>query len=626
MFAPPDLTPFGVFLLLLLFPLTGAAEDTRFETTHFSGSGNCADCHDGLTDQQGDDVSIVQDWQGSMMANSVKNPFWQARVAVEMERNPHLTDMIQDVCTRCHAPMANHEADGDLRLFGEGGLLDPSNPLHDAAMNGVSCTYCHQIEETAELGTLAGFSGNATISDKRVAYGQFSDILQQPMINQVGYTPLYSAHISGSALCATCHNLKTAFVDANGDLASSTPESEFPEQMPYTEWEHSVFDDGGSNPQSCQDCHMPATRSKVSSRPGWLAGKEGFAKHNFAGANSVMLTLLRDNAAVLDVDTTNIDENITLSRELLRSAVKLEVVSATRDGDHVEARLRLTNNSGHKTPTSYPSRRMWIHFRVTDSDGRVVFESGKPMPDGSVAGADNDADQALFEPHYDLIDAPEQVQIYESVTRDTDGKLTHTLLRAAGYLKDNRLTPRGFDKNRVPRDVAVVGEALRDSNFNQGSDEISYRFSSEGTGDLRLTATLYYQVIAHGLLQDLFAETGLPQVRSFQAMYEKQALKYEPMASVESLIGSGIDISEDASSSADSSSGGGGAIGLPMLLLMLLLGIPDAAAARRAARWPLTSGRRFPWRRRLPGTGHRGTGTLRRHFRNLLRSPAARFR
>jgi hypothetical protein len=575
MFARPDLTPFTVFLLLLLFPLSAPAEDTTFETTHFSGSGNCVDCHDGLTDLDGEDVSIVEDWQGSMMANSVKNPFWQARVAVEMERNPQLTDMIQDVCTRCHAPMANHEAGGELTLFGDGGLLDPSSLLHDAAMNGVSCTFCHQIEDTAELGTLAGFSGNATISDARVAYGQFSDILQQPMLNQTGYTPLYSEHISGSALCATCHNLKTAFVDANGDLASSTPESEFPEQMPYTEWENSVFDDAGSNPQSCQDCHMPATRSKVSARPGWLAARDGFARHNFAGANTVMLTLLRDNAAVLGVDTTNIDENIALSRELLRNAVELEVVSARREGDAVEARLRLTNNAGHKTPTSYPSRRMWIHFKVTDSDNRLVFESGKPMPDGAVAGADNDDDQAVFEPHYDLIDSPDQVQIYESVTQDTDGNVTHTLLRAAGYLKDNRLTPRGFDKNRVPQDVAVVGEAMKDANFNEGSDEITYRFRSDSSGDLRVTATLYYQVIAHGLLQNLFAETGLPQVRSFQAMYEKQALKYEPMARVESLIESAGDMQED------SSSGGGGSVGMPMLLLMLLLAALNAATTIR---------------------------------------------
>jgi len=68
------------------------------------------------------------------------------------------------------------------------------------------------------------------------------------MINNTGYTPTYSAHVSDSALCATCHNLKTPFVDSNGDVVPGSPESEFPGQMAYTEWQNSIFDDSGSNP------------------------------------------------------------------------------------------------------------------------------------------------------------------------------------------------------------------------------------------------------------------------------------------------------------------------------------------------------------------------------------------
>ena len=588
-------------LLFLFLSLTAIAEDTSFTTTHFSGSGNCSGCHDGMSDTLGEDVSIVQDWSASMKANAAKDPYWKAKVAAELKRNAHLADVINDKCTQCHAPMANYESDGETVILGDRGLLDPSHPLHDAAMNGVSCSYCHQIEDTASLGTLEGFSGEVEISDEKVAYGQYSDPLQQQMINQVGFTPLYGEHMSGSELCASCHNLKTPFVDANGNLASSTPESEFPEQMPYTEWENSIFSDTGSNPKSCQDCHMPATTSRISTRPSTLPVRENFAKHRFSGANTVMLTLLRDNAAALDVDVANIDANIARSREMLQNAVKLEILSAEIEDDEAEIRLRLTNNSGHKAPTGYPSRRMWLYLRVTDSDGQVVFESGKINEDGSIIGADNDSDLSRIESHHDLITSDDQVQIYEAVMGDTDGNVTFTLLRAANYLKDNRLTPPGFDKNRVPLDVAVQGAALDDEGFNNGFDDITYRFRNTGTGDLRVEARLNYQAITHGALMDLYRDDDTPEVKDFKSMYDTQALKFETMTVAEAQIDSRlaaepVDESEEVqaddagpipsvdkesittdSAQTTSASGGGGSIGWLWLLLLSFL----AAFGRR---------------------------------------------
>jgi hypothetical protein len=400
-------------------------------------------------------------------------------------------------------------------------------------MNAVSCTFCHQIEDSAILGTEEGFSGNAEISDKRVAYGPFhpDDIIE--MTAETGHEPVFSEHISSSALCATCHNLKTPYVDANGEIAGD----DFPEQMPYTEWENSIFDDAGSNPTSCQDCHMPTTTAILATRPGFLPAREGFARHNFAGANTVMLTLLKDNAEALDVDTESIDENIALSRQLLLEAVSLEILSAEMEGEELVTRLRLTNNSGHKTPTSFPSRRMWLHFKVTDADGNLVFESGAINPDGSIDGANNDTDPSMLEPHYDLITSADQVQIYESVLGNTDGNVTQTLLRAAEYLKDNRLTPAGFDKNNVPYDVAVQGDALDDQNFNEGRDEITYRIKDTGTGDfLSVEVNLYYQPLSHGMLEDLFKDNDLEQVSRFESMYDSLTLKHETMTSAKTVV------------------------------------------------------------------------------------------
>lgn len=529
-----------VCLFLLLLGFSSYAENDNFTTSHFSGSGNCATCHDGLTDTSGENVSIVRDWGTSMMANATKDPFWRAKVATELERNAHLTPIINDKCTKCHAPMANYEITkvqgGEVTLFGANGILNPNHALYDASQNGVSCTVCHQITDDASLGTLAGFSGQYNINNSKTIYGQFSDIFGQPMINNTGYRPIFSAHISDSALCATCHDLKTPFVDADGNVLTTTPETEFPEQMPYTEWQNSIFDDAGSNPQSCQDCHMPHTTSKVSNRPPWLSAKDGFAKHHLVGANTTMLTLLRDNAAQLDVTSANMDLSINRARDMLRSSVSMQITSASVNNGVLETNVRLDNNSGHKTPSGYPSRRMWLHFKVTDGNNNVVFESGKINSDGSIVNADNDTNQTIYEPHYDLITSADQVQIYEPVMGDSDGNVTYTLLRGAQYLKDNRLTPKGFNKLNVPEDVAVHGLAASDNDFNLGGDEITYRIPVAVSGDLTVSVSLNYQTIGHGFLQDLYRDDHLEQVQTFKTMYDAQSLKYEQIVSAQTTV------------------------------------------------------------------------------------------
>jgi hypothetical protein len=527
-------------ILLFLFSLTTFAENDNFTTSHFSGSGNCSMCHDGLTDTSGENVSIVRDWGTSMMANATKDPLWRAKVATELERNPQLSPVINDKCTKCHAPMANYEITkvqgSEVTLFGPDGILDPSHDFFDAAMNGVSCALCHQITDNANLGTLEGFSGQYDINHTKTIYGQYIDIFGQPMVMRTGYTPTYSEHISDSALCASCHNLKTPFVDADGNVLTTSAESEFPEQMPYTEWQNSIYDDAGSDPQSCQDCHMPETTSKVSNRPSWLGTKDGFAKHHLVGANTTMLTMLRDNAAQLEVTSSNMDLSINRARAMLQSSVSMEIMSASVSNGVLEARIKVQNNSGHKTPTAYPSRRMWLHFMVTDNSNNVVFESGRINTDGSIVGADNDADQTVFEPHYNLISSAEQVQIYEPVMGDSDGNITYTLLRGAQYLKDNRLTPKGFNKLAVPSDVAVRGQAANDADFNLGSDEITYRVPVAVAGDLDVSVSLNYQTIAHGYLQDLYREDHLEQVQTFKTLYDAQSLKHEQITSAQTTV------------------------------------------------------------------------------------------
>jgi hypothetical protein len=49
----------------------------------------------------------------------------------------------------------------------------------------------------------------------------------------------------------------------------------------------------------------------------------------------------------------------------------------------------------------------------------LFFESGKQNPDGSIQGNAADTDPLAYEPHYDLITQPDQVQIYEGIMQNS---------------------------------------------------------------------------------------------------------------------------------------------------------------------------------------------------------------
>ena len=512
----------------------GTPAPAPFDTLHFSSAQNCALCHNGLTDQAGNDVSLEQDWGATMMAHASRDPLWQAKVASELARAPDLAEVINAKCSRCHMPMANVEltysGEPIAILDGQGkgdGLLDPAHPLHAVAIEGVSCTLCHQIEDDGNLGLLEGFSGHYSIADhavlaERTIYGPVPNPRINPMQTQAQFTPVYAMHVSDSAVCAACHNLKTPFVDGEGKLASTDPQSEFAEQMPYTEWEHSAFAPDGATPRSCQACHMPETDGvKLSNRPRWLTPVEGFSRHRFVGANTTMLDILDRNRSALGVSSSSLSAAIDDARGMLAGAAELSLIEAAIADSKLTVELKVINHSGHKLPTSFPSRRVWLHLKVTNKGNGVIFESGRLESDGRIADADGDTSPTAYEPHHLEITSADQVQIYEPVMGNTDGEVTHTLLRASSYLKDNRLTPAGFDKANAPADVQVAGAASDDDDFDNGVDTITYQVPLKGSGPYTVTVALNYQALSWPFINDLFSDDTLPaEVERFRKLYE----------------------------------------------------------------------------------------------------------
>ena len=139
------------------------------------------------------------------------------------------------------------------------------------------------------------------------------------------------------------------------------------------------------------------------------------------GANAVILNLIEENKTELGVLSTTIPTSVARARAMLNTASAIDVVSTTWQNDILSVDLRVRNTTGHKVPTSYPSRRAILHVTVRNASGAVVFESGHVNADGSVVGVDADADINTFEPHYDLIEFEDQVQIYETIIGNTDG-------------------------------------------------------------------------------------------------------------------------------------------------------------------------------------------------------------
>jgi hypothetical protein len=249
--------------------------------------------------------------------------------------------------------------------------------------------------------------------------------------------------------------------------------------------------------------------------------REGLSRHRFVGGNFLVLRMLDRYRSELGVEAPSAGLEATASATIrqLQADTAAVTLRSERQTSAVVTDVTIRNLTGHKFPTGYPSRRAWIHLTARDAQGRVVFESGAIGADGAIAGNDNDRDAATFEPHYDEVQAADQVQIYETIIGDSGNAVTTGLLRATQYLKDNRLLPRGFAKATAHPDIAVHGEARNDSTFTGDGDRVRYRLPA-ATADIHVEVR--YQPIAYRWAQNLRAYDA-PEPRRFVGYFTAMA-------------------------------------------------------------------------------------------------------
>lgn len=520
-----SVTPFGVaaiacalgLVLVVIAQRPGAAapqavqasktipaghDDTPFVTSH-----ECLACHNGLSASTGEDVSIGASWRASMMANSARDPYWHAAVRRETIDHPSAAAAIENECATCHMPMAQTTAEAAGRqgqIFAHLPVGAGTSADDRLAADGVSCTLCHQIAPDG-LGTPASFTGGFALGQpgpggERRMFGRFEVNRghQTLMRSATGMTPTEATHIRESEVCATCHTLITHALGPKGEVVG-----ELPEQVPYLEWRHSAF----RGERSCQSCHMPAVDGplRISSVLG--EDRPALSRHLFRGGNFFMLRMLNRYRTELGVEALPQELELAASStlaQLARDTATLTIVPAAASPGELAIDVTVRNLTGHKLPTGYPSRRVWLHVTVRDRAGEIVFRSGAVEPSGVIQGNDNDADATRFEAHYAEIRRPDEVQIYESIMRDPAGVVTTGLLRATGFAKDNRLLPRGFDKATATPDIAVVGAARDDTDFAAAGDRVRYRIATSGrTGPFHVDVELLYQPIGYRWAQNL---------------------------------------------------------------------------------------------------------------------------
>lgn len=527
----------------------GAAGEPKIENVvleekrpRFLEAEACAVCHsnsrraEAMRDNKDRPIAPYDLWQTSMMASSSRDPYWRAVLSAEVVATPSKKALLEEKCTRCHAPMA---APAPMSEAGSVlSYLKAEDHRANLGLDGVSCTVCHQITDKG-LGKPESFTGHFHLNTEGKIYGPHADPFPMPMRHHTGYEPTQSTHIMKSALCATCHTVKTNSVDRHG---KSTAQGEFHEQTPYLEWRNSIFNDEIKNPskqaRSCQSCHMPQhdedgqqIKTMIAHNPGgrdfpFLPDRSPYGRHTMVGANAFMTRILRDNAEALGITAPAAAFNASLKQieTMLRHKTGDIVIQRTiHKNDQLEITVNVHNRAGHKLPTAYPSRRVWVKLTVKNKSGQILFASGNYNDEGELVNLKGDTlDSEHYagpvNPHRDVITHSSQAQVYETIMGDANNNPTFTLLRGATYVKDNRLLPRGW-KNDHPDAKATRPYGIgNDPNFSPGTDQITYRIPLKKQGRYTIEAELLYQTITPRHANELF-QYDTPEVAAFGKMY-----------------------------------------------------------------------------------------------------------
>ncbi len=474
----------------------------------------CSNCHGGYGQLWAEPLF---NWQGSMMAQAMRDPFFVACMAIANQDAPQSGDL----CIRCHAPA--------------GWLEGRSVPTDGSALTaddqqGIQCDFCHRNVKPSPIGTNPypnnqtytantfpldqTYLGSITAIPPQSGNGGYvvdSDVGKRgPYAQTVArHTDYYSPFHSDANMCATCHDVSNpAFTrQPDGTYAPNAFDAPsptfnthdmFPIERTFSEWLMSAYNslDGVYAPQfggnldtvrTCQDCHMRDVTGKGCDKAD-APTRTDLPKHDMTGGNTVVPYWVAQQFPG-DVNTLALDSAVTRAHYMLENAASLDV---TMDyaGTDLMAYVRVTNETGHKLPSGYPEgRRMWINLRAYDADSLLIYESA--AYDLVTADLAHDPAAVIYEikPGISPGIAP--------VLNLPPGPSFHFVVNDTVY-KDNRIPPRGFtNANFAAIQSPPVGHPYADGQY---WDDESYLVPPQTA---YVDVTLFYQTTSKEYIEFL---------------------------------------------------------------------------------------------------------------------------
>ncbi len=462
---------------------------------------------------------------------------------------------------------------------------DPSTEQKYGALarDGISCPVCHHSSDQ-DLGEERTYTGNFVTGPADEMYGPYDteEVVPKPMKQSLGITPKLGKQLLDSDQCAGCHNILLPVFDNGGALLRHSYE-----QATHLEWVNSDFAPGRNQFLSCQDCHMPTTFNgkdlhfkianiesddfaptthRLPDNEITLTVPSRFPRHSLHGLNVFLNEMFQQFPLILgyrqidyQTGTLTVPPLITGLNSMLDMAAnrtataQITEVKKTSDGK-LSARVKVSNKVGHFLPSGVSFRRVFLEFLALDAGGNVLWASGRTNDLGAILdGRTNQVlpteqvvpgggDECLndpnvpFQPHHQVVEREDEVQIYEELAKDSDGVLTTSFLRRATLVKDNRLRPTGFDPaffaasaSPFIQELAELhGDERLDPHYTDpaltGSDEIQY-LATLDDGDLskvdHVQVTIYSQSIPPPYLQQRFRDGNCgPQAKDdIQRLY-----------------------------------------------------------------------------------------------------------